>query len=159
VPIPLNRVVAFVGPYLSVVSGGFASWLVARANVLGIGGLDKSNIATQVAGGLTFVVVAALTWLGHSKWLTGHQIGLRNEALLASAALTSASSGPQTGSPPAADADIVAQAVVDEGLPTDAEEEAAPPGSSVPPATAEDIRPRMPSEVPLEHEPDEVDGQ
>lgn len=158
-PIPLNRIIAFAGPYLSVISGGLASWLVARANVLGIAGLDKPNVATQVGGGLTFVLVAGLTWLGHSKWLTGHQIGLRNEALLASTALTSPTAAAVTLPPPTADADAVAQAVVDEGLPTDAEEEAAPPGSSVPPATAEEIRPRMPSDVPLEHEPDEVPGQ
>ena len=27
--LPLNRIVAFAGPYLSAVAGGIASWLVA----------------------------------------------------------------------------------------------------------------------------------
>jgi hypothetical protein len=158
VQIPLNRIVAFAGPYVSVASGGVASWLVAKANVLGIGGLDKANLATHVAGGLTFAVVAGLTWLGHSKWLTGAHVVLRNDALVASAAIASASSGAVTAPPQPADADIVAQTIVDEGLPTDAEEEAAPPGSSVPAATADDLRAQMPSEVPLQPEPDEVAG-
>ena len=33
--IPLNRVVAFAGPYISVAAGGFATWLVAKVNVVG----------------------------------------------------------------------------------------------------------------------------
>lgn len=89
----LNRVVAFLGPYISVVAGGIAAWLVARVNVGGIPGLDKANLATEIAAGLTFLLTAGLSWLGHSKWLKGHHIVLQGDAAVAVAAVAS-SGGP-----------------------------------------------------------------
>jgi hypothetical protein len=86
--IPLNRLVAFVGPYVSVVAGGIASWLVAKVNVVGIAGLSQDNLKTTIAGGITWLVVAAVTWAGHSKWLTGHQIQLEADARVSAAAMT-----------------------------------------------------------------------
>lgn len=77
--IPLNRVVAFVGPYISVVAGGIAAYLVAVVDVIGLPGLNQANLTTWLAGAITFVVTAALSWLGHSKWLTGHHIVLQTE--------------------------------------------------------------------------------
>ena len=74
--IPLNRVVAFVGPYMSAIAGGIASWLVARVNIAGLPGLDQNNLKTGIAGALTWLLVSGLTWAGHSKWLTGHQIAM-----------------------------------------------------------------------------------
>lgn len=71
--IPINRVVAFVGPHVSWVSGVIAAWLVAKVNIAGIKGLDEANTATWIAGAITFVVTAGLTWFGHQKWLTGFQ--------------------------------------------------------------------------------------
>lgn len=75
--IPLNRIVAFAGPYISVISGALAAWLVAKLNVLAIPGLDQANLATWIAGAITALLTAGLTWLGHSKWLKGHHIQLQ----------------------------------------------------------------------------------
>ena len=74
--IPLNRVVAFAGPYISAISGALAAWLVAKLNVLGIPGLDQANLATHLAAGGTALLTAGLVWLGHSSWLKGHHIEL-----------------------------------------------------------------------------------
>jgi hypothetical protein len=92
--IPLNRIVAFAGPYLSVVAGGIATWLVAKVNIAGQPGLDENNLKTSIAGGLAWLLVAGLTWAGHSKWLAGHHIQMEADAQLNAAALTAASAAP-----------------------------------------------------------------
>src|SRR5438128_1466553 len=71
---PLNRVLTFLGPHFAVVSAALSAWLVAKVNVLGIKGLDQNNAATWIAGAMTFLAHAGLTWLGQNKWLTGHHI-------------------------------------------------------------------------------------
>src|ERR1044072_9293169 len=85
VPIPDNRVIAFAGPYISLAAGALAAWLVARANVLGVSGLDADNVATDVAAALSFVLVAVLSWLGSAKWLAGHHIEMQGDAIVAAA--------------------------------------------------------------------------
>ncbi len=92
--VPLNRVVAFAGPYISIVAGGFATWLVAKANVLGIKGIDEANVATQASGALTFGLVSVLAWLGQSKWLTGHQLEMAADARVAAAAVAAPAPAP-----------------------------------------------------------------
>lgn len=72
--IPVNRVVAFLGPTLSATAGAVAAWLVAKANVLGIPGLDEANVATYIVAGGTFVITAGLHALGQWQWLKGHHI-------------------------------------------------------------------------------------
>lgn len=79
--IPTNRIVAFCGPILSLVAGGAASVLVAKVNVLGLPGLDEANVATWITAGGTLVLGTAVSWLGHQKWLTGHQIDMVTSAL------------------------------------------------------------------------------
>jgi hypothetical protein len=90
VKIPLNRVVAFAGPYVSLIAGGVAAWLVAKANVLGVPGLDQANTATWIAGALTLALTAVLSQVGQSSWLKGHHIELEGTALVQAAALTPA---------------------------------------------------------------------
>lgn len=92
--IPLNRVVAFVGPYMSAIAGGIASWLVARVNIAGLPGLDQNNLKTGIAGALTWLLVSGLTWAGHSKWLTGHQIAMEADARVNAAAIGVAVAAP-----------------------------------------------------------------
>jgi hypothetical protein len=92
---PANRIVAFAGPYVSVAAGGIASWLVANVNIAGIPGLDENNVKTTIAGGFTWLLVAGLTWAGHSKWLTGHHIQLEADGKI-TAAMTAASAAPTT---------------------------------------------------------------
>jgi hypothetical protein len=154
--IPLNRVVAFAGPYMSAVAGGVASWLVARVNIAGLPGLDQNNLKTGIAGGLTWLLVAGLTWAGHSKWLTGHQIAMEADARVNAAAMTLAVAAPAAAAVPVAqavgatngngngnghveDAEAAIDSLViddvatdevpgaDDGLPSDEEELAAPP--------------------------------
>ena len=153
--IPLNRVVAFVGPYISAIAGGIASWLVARVNIAGLPGLDQNNLKTGVAGALTWLLVSGLTWAGHSKWLTGHQIAMEADARVNAAAIGVAVAAPAAAVAPApapaiatttngngnghvADAEEAVAMVVeddatepdeemDEGLPSDEEELACPP--------------------------------
>jgi hypothetical protein len=151
--IPLNRIVAFAGPYISVIAGGIASWLVARVNIAGVPGLDQSNLQTSIAGGLTFVLVSGLSWAGHSKWLSGHQVQMETDAQVSATAMSLAvtaapgvdalsanTSGNGNGNgngfhpedvPATTEATVVedatADAVADDDLPTDEEEFASPP--------------------------------
>ena len=154
--IPLNRVVAFVGPYMSAIAGGIASWLVARVNIAGLPGLDQNNLKTGIAGALTWLLVSGLTWAGHSKWLTGHQIAMEADARVNAAAMGLAVAAPAAAAPAVAagepvtttngngnghvaDAEEAVNAMVvtddatepdegdDEGLPSDDEELASPP--------------------------------
>lgn len=153
--IPLNRVVAFVGPYMSAIAGGIASWLVARVNIAGLPGLDQNNLKTGIAGALTWLLVSGLTWAGHSKWLTGHQIAMEADARVNAAAIGVAVAAPAPAAAPAAppvattangngnghvaDAEDAVNAIVveddatepdeemDQGLPSDEEELSSPP--------------------------------
>jgi hypothetical protein len=97
--IPLNRVVAFAGPYFSAAAGGIASWLVAKVNIAGLPGLDQNNVKTAIAGGFTWLLVAGLTWAGHSKWLTGHHIQMEADARTSAAAMTLAATPAPTPVP------------------------------------------------------------
>jgi hypothetical protein len=152
--IPLNRIVAFAGPYMSAIAGGIASWLVARVNVAGLPGLDQNNLKTGIAGALTWLLVAGLTWAGHSKWLTGHQIQMDADARVNAAAITVAAATPPASVAPdtagstgnghypgaigsAGVVDPDADAVPNDGLPSDDEELSSPP----PPAAFEVVEP------------------
>lgn len=74
--IPLNRVIAFAGHYISIGSGLIAAWIVAKLNLLGFHELSVDSLAQSIAGGATFVLTTGLAHLGQSKWLTGHHIEL-----------------------------------------------------------------------------------
>jgi hypothetical protein len=127
VTFPLNRVVAFAGPYISILAAAIAAWLVAKANVLGVKGLDQANVATQVAGALTFTLVAVLSWLGQSKWLTGHQLQLAGDAEVQAAALAAGTAAAPVDAP--VDDEHLALLALPEDLPEDEVEFASqPPG-------------------------------
>ena len=72
--IPINRLVAFAGPYIAILSGAVADWLIVHVHLLSL--FHTTN--TQVAGAITQIAVFGLTailvWLGQHKWLTGWQI-------------------------------------------------------------------------------------
>jgi hypothetical protein len=144
---PANRIVAFAGPYLSVIAGGIASWLVAKVNVAGIQGLDQDNLQTTISGGLAWLLVAGLAWAGHSRWLSGHHIQLEADGKATAAAMAAAAApavipvavaGNGNGVHPAAAAAIdldeiedFATESQDEGnLVTDEVEFASPPASA-----------------------------
>lgn len=70
---PINRVVAFAGPYIAILSGAVADWLVVHVHLLSL----FHTTGTQVAGAITQISVFGLTsilvWLGQHKWLSGWQ--------------------------------------------------------------------------------------
>jgi hypothetical protein len=120
--IPFNRFVTFVKPWLNVIAGAVAAWFVAKANVLGIHGLDEANTATWVSGALAWALTTGAVQLGDLKWLQGHHITIENDGLVAAAAVSHDAPG---ATPSLEDAE--ASAVADDELPSDDEEFAAPP--------------------------------
>jgi hypothetical protein len=82
---PLNRVIAFFGPYISIAAGAIASWLLVHVHLLGLFHLQPDGLSTAIAQGTVFLLTALLTWAGHSKWLTGHQIMLQQGVTAAAA--------------------------------------------------------------------------
>lgn len=68
--IPLNRIVAFAGPYIAVASGVIAMWLTTKVHVLGVmhGQTAVARYVEQVA---TFALTAILVWASQTKWLSG----------------------------------------------------------------------------------------
>ena len=71
--LPLNRVVAFGGPYIAVISGVIADWLIVHVHVLSLFHVAGSSLASAVSQGIVFGLTALLVWLGHQKWLDGFQ--------------------------------------------------------------------------------------
>ena len=71
--LPINRVVAFAGPYVAILSGAIADWLIVHVHLLSL----FHTTSTTVAGAITqlgvFGLTSILVWLGHHKWLTGWQ--------------------------------------------------------------------------------------
>ena len=116
---PLNRFITFVKPYLNLLAGAIAAWLIAKANVLGIPGLGEHGNELQVgiAAALAWGVTALATQLGDLKWLKGHHLTMIGEAELRAAAQQAQ----------AAVASPAAFVPIDEELPGDDEEFAAPP--------------------------------
>jgi hypothetical protein len=102
--LPLNRVVAFAGPYISIASGAVASWLLVHVHLLGLFHLQKDGLATGIAQGVVFALTALLAWAGHSKWLQGHQLMLQQAATAAAGFAPGASVATVPGAdvPPAA---------------------------------------------------------
>jgi hypothetical protein len=90
---PLNRIVAFFGPYIAIGSGILASWLLVHIHLLGLFHLQHDGLASAIAQGLTLLLVSLLTWAGQSKWLTGHHIAMTLAAQGTTAASTTVAAG------------------------------------------------------------------
>lgn len=71
--IALNRLVAFVGPYIAIVSGIIATWLTNKVHILATFHVAGNDIANAVAQALVFGLSALVVWLGQQKWLEGFQ--------------------------------------------------------------------------------------
>jgi hypothetical protein len=87
--IPLNRIIAFAGPYISLGAGAVTTWLFVKLNLIGVPGLGErqNELATGLAAAGTWTLTSVLTWLGQSKWLKGHQIQIEADAAVTAAAL------------------------------------------------------------------------
>jgi hypothetical protein len=83
--IPLNRIVAFVYPYVSILAGAVADWLLVHVHLLGLFHTNRTAIASVITQVVVFALTAILTWLGAQKWLTGWQ-GFEQVAATAAAA-------------------------------------------------------------------------
>jgi hypothetical protein len=71
---PLNRLLAFFGPIISVATGGVTAWLFVHIEILGALGFNRSEVAMLLAWLITGGLTAILTHTGIMKWLDGHQI-------------------------------------------------------------------------------------
>lgn len=70
---PANRIVAFAGPYISLLSGAAASWLVVHVQVLGSLNIGQNRLANGLAYAATAGIGAVIPHLGFKGWLSGHQ--------------------------------------------------------------------------------------
>lgn len=70
---PINRIVAFAGPYVAILSGALADWLVVHVHLLSLFHTSATAITSMLTQGLVFGLTAILVWLGHQKWLSGWQ--------------------------------------------------------------------------------------
>jgi|tagenome__1003787_1003787.scaffolds.fasta_scaffold18028501_1 hypothetical protein len=122
---PLNRFITFVKPYINLAAGAIAAWLIAKANVLGIPGLGEHGNELQIgiAAALAWGVTQLATQMGDLKWLKGHHLALIREAEVEAAAVQATAALPAVG----IDAEREAIMALDEELPSDDEEFAAPP--------------------------------
>ena len=67
---PLNRVVAFLAPFVALLAGSIAAWLVDHFPGLGV---DQAALSGDIAQAITFLVGAAAVQLSANKWLDGWQ--------------------------------------------------------------------------------------
>jgi hypothetical protein len=86
---PLNRFITFVKPYINLLAGAFAAWLIAKANVLGISGLGENGneLETGIAAAMTWALTQGATQLGDLRWIKGHQIDMIDQARVRAALL------------------------------------------------------------------------
>lgn len=72
-PFPLNKVVAFAGPYVSVLAGIAATWLTVHVHVLSTFHVSKDQTAKAIIEILIFGITALVTYAGQHHWLNGWQ--------------------------------------------------------------------------------------
>ena len=120
---PLNRFITFIKPYINLAAGAIAAWLIAKANVLAIPGLGAhgNELQTGIAAALVWGLTQLATQTGDLKWLKGPHLAIVGDAEVQAAALQA----PAVVS--LVDAEHEALMALDEDLPGDDEEFAAPP--------------------------------
>lgn len=127
---PLNRFITFIKPYINLLAGAIAAWLVAKANVLGISGLGEhgNELQTGIAAALVWGVTQLGTQVGDLKWLKGHHLTIIGAAEMQAAEVQAAALQAPAAAPPVAlDPELVDLDELEEDLPDDDEELAAPP--------------------------------
>lgn len=68
---PLNRIVAFLGPYIALASGAVVDWLFVHLHFLANFHTNNSAITTWLSQALVFGLTSLLVWLGQQSWLKG----------------------------------------------------------------------------------------
>jgi hypothetical protein len=69
-PFPVNRVVAFMGPFVAILAGACATWLGQHFPGLH---LNTSKVAGQITQAIEFAIGAGITFALQHKWLAGWQ--------------------------------------------------------------------------------------
>jgi apolipoprotein N-acyltransferase len=69
--LPLNRIVAFAGPYIALASGAIVDWLFVHLHFLANWHTNQSSITTWLTQALVFGLTSLLVWLGQQSWLKG----------------------------------------------------------------------------------------
>jgi hypothetical protein len=72
-PFPLNRIVAFLGPYLAIASGVVADYLLVHVHLLATFHVNHNGLASALSQVAIFAITTLVVWAGHHKWLTGWQ--------------------------------------------------------------------------------------
>jgi hypothetical protein len=131
--ISIDRIVAFVGPYIAILGGIVADWLIAHVHFLAVFHIYGNDVASAFVQLGIFGITAGLIWLGHQKWLSGRHIILANQGLAhqaammtAQAQLAAAALPPELPPPSPAEIDADAQAAEKPGGEEPHEEEAPP---------------------------------
>jgi hypothetical protein len=89
--ISVNRIVAFIGPFVAIVAGALAAWLGRHFPGLK---LNETKTTAEITQAIEFAVGAGVTLLLHSKWLSGWQAWEQSEvARLAGTSPTPPASG------------------------------------------------------------------
>jgi len=70
---PVNRIVAFLGPYIAIASGVVTDWLLVHVHLLALFHTTHEQIASTITQVVVFGLTALLVWLGQQKWLEGWQ--------------------------------------------------------------------------------------
>lgn len=71
--LPLNRIVAFLGPHISWLAGIVATWATVHVHLLATFHVGSSDVAKAIAQAIVFGVVTGVTYAGQHKWLDGLQ--------------------------------------------------------------------------------------
>jgi hypothetical protein len=69
--LPLNRIVAFLGPYIAILSGAVVDWLFVHLHFLTNWHTNQSSITKWLTQALVFGLTSGLVWLGQQSWLKG----------------------------------------------------------------------------------------
>jgi hypothetical protein len=69
--LPINRIVAFAGPYIAILSGAVVDWLFVHLHFLTNWHTNASSITKWLTQALVFGLTSLLVWLGQQSWLRG----------------------------------------------------------------------------------------
>jgi hypothetical protein len=69
--LPINRIVAFAGPYIAILSGAVVDWLFVHLHFLTNWHTNASSITKWLTQALVFGLTSGLVWLGQQQWLRG----------------------------------------------------------------------------------------
>lgn len=67
----LNRIVAFAGPYVAILSGAIVDWFFVHIHFLANWHTNKSAITNWLTQAVVFALTAILVWMGQQQWLRG----------------------------------------------------------------------------------------